>query len=220
MDLKKVFQRPRGEGWLLLADQPPALGGEFSGLANSLLTHADLSYPPLCIVAGDAEDPDLASFINDIVTLLDVDVQLECLSDAVNRDSLDPGILILAGGNAGDWVAALDDTNLGVSVLQTLIEGLMLIVIDTAASSLGTWILQPEDNSPSFGLNWLIGALIVPWAGDPAEYDVIRDMLSHSDPLYAIGLAGGRLLALGPTGEVELWGTKPPTLVLGSGWRE
>jgi hypothetical protein len=218
-DLKRVFQRPRGEGWLLLADRPPSLGGEFSGLANFLLTYADLSYQPLCIVANDAEDSDLPQFITDIEILLDRDVGLERLQDAIHWDVLDPGILILAGGNADDWVAALGDTNLGISILQALIEGMLLVVIGGAASALGAWILQPDDRSPSFGLNWLMGALILPWVKDPADSEVIRSILSQDDPLYAIGLVGGRLLALGPEGEVEWWGIEPPTLVLGSRWR-
>jgi hypothetical protein len=216
----KLFQRPRGEGWLVLADQPPSLGGEYANLASSLLVNADVSYHPLCIVGDDREDPLLANFIRDLQFLLGIEVAIERLEDTKDWDALDPGIVILAGGKAENWVEALGETHLGVLVLQGLLSGLLLMPIGAAAAAMGSWVLEESQPSPRPGLNWLAGSIVLPWTAEPAEFENVRTILASLDPLYAIGLAGGRMIALGPRGEVELWGPDSPSIVLGSGWRK
>ena len=216
----KLFQRPRGEGWLVLADQPPSLGGEYANLASSLLVNADLSYQPLCIVGDESEAPMLGNFIRDLQFLLEIEVAVERLEDAKDWDTLDPGIVIFAGGKAENWVEALGETHLGILVLQGLSSGLLLMPIGAAAAAIGSWVLEESYSSPRPGLNWLVGSIVLPWTAEPAEFENVRTILAGPDPLYAIGLEGGRMIALGPKGEVELWGADSPAIVLGSGWRK
>jgi hypothetical protein len=216
----RLFQRPRGEGWLVLADQPPSLGSEYSDLADSLLAHADLSYQPLCIVGDDKNHLGLVDFMTDLQVLLGIDIVVERLVDAKNWDGIDPGIVILVGGEPQDWVEALGETHLGILILQGLSKGLLLMPIGAAAAALGSWILEESHVSPIHGLNWLVGSIILTWTAEPAEFEVVRSILASPEPLYAIGLAGGRIIALGPGGEVELWGAESPSIVLGSGWRK
>jgi hypothetical protein len=215
-----VFQRPRGEGWLVLSDHVPSLEGEFSELANSLLTHADLSYRPLCILAGKTGDSLLQKFLIDLEVLLNVEIIVVTLQDVGDWDLIHPGILILSGGKPEEWVTALGETHVGVLILEAFQDGLLLFAADAAASGLGSWVLGEADNSPFPGLNWLVGSLVLPWAKDPAENESVRSVLLKPEPLYAMGLAGGRIIALGPSGEVQLWGVDAPTIVLGSGWRK
>jgi hypothetical protein len=216
----KLFQRPRGEGWLVLADHPPSLGSEYANLADSLLVNADLSYQPLCIVGDEREVPMLANFIRDLQFLLGIEMAVERLEDAKDWDALDPGIVILAGGKAENWVDALGETHLGVLILQGFLNGLLLMPIGAAAAAIGSWVLEESHVSPRPGLNWLVGSIVLPWTAEPAEFENIRTILAGPDPLYAIGLAGGRMIAIGPGGEVELWGVDSPAIVLGSGWRK
>jgi len=204
----------------VLADRIPSFEGEFSNLANSLLTHADLSYRPLCIVADRTGDSSLPIFLADLEVLMDVEIAVVTLEDVEDWDALSPGILILTGGRPEDWVTALGDTPLGSLILQTFTEGLLLFAVDSAASGLGSWVLEEMAETPFPGLNWLVGSLVLPWTVDPADYESVRSVLSRPEPLYAMGIAGGRIIALGPSGEVELWGVDAPTIVLGSGWRE
>ncbi|OGO18290.1 MAG: hypothetical protein A2Z14_03760 [Chloroflexi bacterium RBG_16_48_8] len=215
-----LFQRPRGQGWLVLADRPPALGGEYSHLANSLLVNADLSYQPLCILGDEGRHTDLVDFITDLQALLDVEIAIVRLEDIKDWDTIDPGIVILVGGKTEDWVGALGETHLGVLILQGFMNGMLLLSIGVAAAALGSWVLEESHVSPLPGLNWLVGSIVLHWTAEPAEYEVIRSILTSPEPLYAMGLAGGRMIALGPRGEVEFWGVNPPSLVLGSGWRK
>jgi hypothetical protein len=216
----KLFQRPRGEGWLVLADQPPRLGGEFSNLASSLLVHADLSYRPLCIVGDEGESPGLGDFLTDLQLLLGFEIAIEQLEDVKDWDNLDPGIVILAGGKVEDWVEALGETHLGILILQGLLNGLLLMPIGSAAAAFGSMFFEESHVSPRPGLNWLVGSIVLPWTAEPAEFENVRSILAEPEPLYAIGLAGGRIIALGPNGEVELWGVDSPSIVLGSRWRK
>lgn len=217
---RTILQRPKGEGWLVVADRIPTFGGEFSDLANALLSYADLSYTPLCILADEAMDPLLTKFLTDLEILLDVEISIVTLQEVVNWDVLNPGILVLTGGKPEDWVTALGDSHVGVLILQAFLEGLLLFATDSAASGLGALVLDEMDENPFLGLNWLVGSLILPWTDAPAENEVVRSILSGPEPLYAMGLAGGRIIALGPNGEVELWGVDAPKIVLGSGWRK
>jgi hypothetical protein len=43
--------------------------------------------------------------------------------------------------------------------------------------------------------------------------------MATSGSRYAVGLAETAVLALGPQGEVEVWSSVPPRLLLGKAWR-
>jgi len=47
----------------------------------------------------------------------------------------------------------------------------------------------------------------------------VTELLAAEDHSYAVGLGEGSVLALGPRGEVEVWGEARPTVTLGRGWR-
>jgi hypothetical protein len=184
------------------------------------LTHANLAYQPVCVLADPIPDPSLPRFLTDLEVLLDMENAVVTLEDSMDWDMLDPGILLLTGGRSEQWVSALGDTHFGVLILQALSDGLLLFVSDAAAAGLGSWVLDGMDETPFPGLNWLHGSVILPWTETPAENESIRAVLSRPEPLYAMGLAGGRMIALGPGGEVELWGMDAPTIVLGRGWQK
>ena len=204
----------------MLTDRIPSFEGEFSNLANSLLSHADLSYLPLCILADTTSDPSLPKFLTDLEVLLDVEIVVVTLAEIGDWDILNPGIVVLSGGKPEDWVTALGETHLGVLILQAFEDGLLLFTSDAAASGLGSWVLEDLGETPFPGLNWLVGSIVLTWTRDPAENKSVRTVLSKQEPLYAMGLEGGRIIAFGPEGEVQLWGADAPTIVLGSGWRK
>jgi len=54
---------------------------------------------------------------------------------------------------------------------------------------------------------------------DPGAAARVRERLASPARLYAVGLPEGAILALGPEGRVELWGSVRPTILLGAGWR-
>ncbi|NIM93932.1 MAG: hypothetical protein GTO18_09510 [Anaerolineales bacterium] len=215
--LSELFKRPEGDGWLVLADKLPALQGEFANLADKLITHCDLSYLPICISAE--EKPSLTDLVHDLQSLLDLELQWITLDEAASIDAFDPGLVILTGGKSTTWVDGLITSDIGRGLLQSLQDGALVFVSDSAAAALGTWVVDQPEDEPFQGLGWLQGAIISHRLEDPAESPIILDLLSRSEPLFALGLAGGRIFALGPGEEVELWGIGSPTLVLGRGWQ-
>jgi hypothetical protein len=153
------------------------------------------------------------------MALLGGEVQREGLTDARRRDHVPPGVVILSGGQSDRWVEALLEFALGVALLEALEAGAILLATDSAAIACGTWYLDAEAEEVSGGAGWLPGAVVLTAREDPADYEAIRTLLSRDEPLYALSLRGERLFALGPEGEVELWGTESPTLLLGRGWQ-
>jgi hypothetical protein len=214
-----VLLRIGDEGWLVIADNLPSLSGEFAQLADRIIAHVDISYSPFLIYAGDeGEDPDLP-FVEDVEGILGVRIEHVPLQEAQNVQVVQPGLFILTGGIASDWINALGTSQLGEALQGALNEGALIFAAEGAAASLGSWVLERGEESATGGLEWLPGAIVLPWLDDPANSERVRALLAHSEPLYAIGIANGRLLAYGPHGQVEVWGVSPPTLALGAGWR-
>jgi hypothetical protein len=141
------------------------------------------------------------------------------LYEAQHAKVAQPGLFILTGGTATEWINALGTSQLGDALKDALNEGALIIAADGAAAALGSWVLERGDENAVEGLGWLPGAIVLPWLDDPARSDQVRALLALPEPLYAIGIAGGKLFAYGPEDRVELWGVSPPTLALGVGWR-
>lgn len=214
-----VFLRIGDEGWLVIADCLPGLSGDFAQLADRVIAHVDISYPPFLIYADDEDEAPGLPFVEDVEGILGIGIERVALPDAQNVQVAQPGLFILSGGVASDWINALGTSKLGDALQVALEEGALIFAAEGAAAALGTWVIERGDDIPTEGLGWLPGAIVLPWLDDPANSDRVRALLALSEPLYAIGIANGRLLAFGPRGQVEVWGVSPPTLALGAGWR-
>lgn len=214
-----IFLRVGEQGWLVIADTLPALSGEFADLADRILAHVDISYSPFLIYADyDASEPE-APFVEDVEEILGISVERVAIHEAQHVKAAQPGLYILAGGVASDWINALGTSPLGDALKGALDEGALIITAGGAAAALGSWVLELGDDNAISGLNWLPGAIVLPWLSDPADSDRVRALLALPEQLYAIGIAEGRFFAFGPQGRAEVWGASPPTVALGAGWR-
>jgi hypothetical protein len=214
----KVLQRIAGSGWIVLSDKLPTFGEEFPELASLLLEHADLSLSPFFISSSDDESPALDRTSSDLEILLDVEVERLSLKEAQYAQTAQSGLFVLSGGDAVDWVNALATSNLGNALREALTDGSLILAADAAAAAMGTWVVEIGRDDPIQGLDWLPGALILPWLDDPIDSELVRSLLTNHEQLYAMGINGGRIVAYGPEGEFQLWGGSSPTVVLGSGW--
>ena len=203
---------------MVIVDELPAFGGEFSFLADHLISHTNLSYSPIHITIKTEDGRDSAALIDDLELLLDVTVETVDLEDVRLVESAAPGLLILSGGDAKSWITALGLSPLGSALKQAIQDGALLFAADAAALALGSWAVESVAAEPIPGLEWLPGAIVLPWIDDPAEAESVRDLLEKQEAAYALGLAKGRLFAFGPHGQVEVWGGAKPIVVLGSDW--
>jgi hypothetical protein len=217
--VEDVFLRIGGQGWLAIADSLPPLGGDFAAFSERVISHVDISYSPFLIYADTEIEESIQPFIEDIEGLLGISIESLPLNEAQYAEVAQPGLFILTGGAASDWINALGTSQLGEALKHALAEGALIIAADGAAASLGSWVLERGAEGEIKGLGWLPGAIVLPWLDDPANSDRVRTILARSEPLYAIGIANGRMFAFGPDGRAELWGAAAPTLTLGVGWR-
>lgn len=216
---EEIFRRLPGDGWLVIVDDLPEFGGEFSLLADHLIRHSNLSYSPIHITINTEVDPISPALIDDLEIILDVQVETVDLADASLVERAAAGLFILSGGDAISWIDSLASSMLGSAMKEAIRDGALLFAAGGAAAALGSWAVEELSVAPVRGLDWLQGAIVLPWTTDPAESDPVRELLVKQEATYALGLAKGRLFAFGPHGQVEVWGGAAPTVVLGSDWR-
>jgi hypothetical protein len=219
----QVFRRPAGEGWLVLAGILPSLGGETPRLAECLLDHVDLSRNPVCIVSrAIIEREDAAPFIEELEALLDVAVEVINVTRINSADLAEvltsAGLVVLMGGPVEHWLELFHTALSGHKPTYFLGEGTLLLAAGAAAAALGSWIFLSERQELEPALGWLEGAIILPQVLDPLELPGMQEMLSQKKRVYALGLPKGAILAMGPEGEIEVWGETQPVVVLSMGW--
>lgn len=217
--VEDLFQRIGEGGWLVIADRLPAFSGDFATLTERIVTHVDISLSPFLVHADSEVDDSVLPFVHDLEELMEVKVEVLNLGEAQFAEVAQPGLYVLVGGMASEWINALKTSRLGEALRSALDEGALIIAAGGVAEAMGTWAIGQGGEDAIEGLNWLPGAIVLPWLDDPATSRRVRKLLARSEPLYAIGIADGRLFALGPHGEVETWGVDHPTLTLGAGWR-
>jgi hypothetical protein len=110
--------------------------------------------------------------------------------------------------------------------LREALPGVVLRALDEAyqrgasiysiGRSAALWGAAAVENGASIvGFNWLANALVAPgYVSD--EADALRDWVHQLRAArYGLGLGAGAALALGPHGEVEIWGAPAVTVSLG-----
>ncbi len=207
-----LFEHTGWAGWLALAGAPPSLGAGFSRLAEILLEHTDLSRPPLALIMSSQPSSALQAFLDDLEILLGVPV--ECLPYSPEAVEVFDrgGLILLAEGEAQAWLEALQELDLS----SRLPAGGLVVAIGGVCGSLGEWICIDDALRP--GLGWISHSIVVPGESAPGDVEPVLARLSSGEKLYAVGLGPEAILALGPSGEVEVWSDLPPTIALGTGW--
>lgn len=218
------LQRPSAEGWIVLAGSTPSLGLECPRLPNYILENTDLSRTPCCLSTGGLEDEDINSFLDDLEMLLSVDVQrftVGAVPDEEIQARLSAGgFLMLVGGSAGVWIETLESAGLRAQPKIALGKGRLLLAAGGAAAALGSWVQVKGEDTLHDGIGWIQGAVVLPDVESPAKESGMQEWLKRMNKSYAIGLPHGAVFALGPEGEMEVWGEVPPVLSLGAGWSQ
>ena len=220
---RKVFRRSISEGWLVLSGLVPALNSEMPQLAEHFLPRLDLSRLPICLSGDDAIGDDLQSFLEDIEILLDSPVTVMRVTELTQntfREIIETAnVLVMSGGDVHSWIDVLDPLKSDFEVDGLLGEGRIVFAVGPASSALGSWFFS-EDEGPADGLGWLTGAVVLPEVEKPGEIPSVKELLSQYKLSYALGLPRGAVLALGPRGEIEVWGIASPSVALGIAWGE
>ncbi|MGA9532322.1 MAG: hypothetical protein WBR18_06360 [Anaerolineales bacterium] len=213
-----VLHHESDAGWVVLASQVPRLGGETPALAEHLVERMNVSRPAACLVSPSGETTGLDLFLEEIEVLLQLQPALLNASLEPPTELANASLIILAGGANEEWIERLDQTLLGDLLLQALAGGAILMTVGPAAGAIGTWALSDDGDALTDGLGWVVGAVVISDGSAPADHEPVRALLLERPRTYALGLGQHTLVALGPHGEIEVWGDYQPTLILGKGW--
>lgn len=219
MSVAEGILRRRGEtGWIVLAEALPVFGGVHRDLGDKVLSSIDLSLPPLCILAPEHELESTQDFLEEVEALLGLPIEVIQLEEFSGAEWSQAGLIVLVGGPSEAWVTRLSRLGRGSRPSYGPAEGSLVLAAGPAAGALGSWVLSPGESAPSPGLGWLPGAMVLPGWGAPTEKEPVRKALAREERSYAVALPESSILALGPEGEVEVWGDVKPTIALGPSW--
>lgn len=210
-----VFRWLPGRGWLALSGGGPPESDDVQSVEAHLLART-VSQGPLVYVwaAGDLDSADRhmdslrelgarTGYLVDILSEPDEEVYAR-LSEA--------GVIILGDGPQQD---ALHDALSGVvleAIHSAFSRGATVYAVGLSAEQFGAHRIGERDLVP--GIQWLERAIIVSgYTPDMAEglHQVVRQT-PHS---FGLGIGQGAAVALGPLGEVEVWGSAAVTVALG-----
>jgi len=214
----RLFRKQGGAGWIVLADRLPEIGGSLRVLGERLLERIDLSRRPICVASAEADLDEVKTFVEDLEGWLGSEALLLVPEELLDLDWRKAGLVVITGGPPSVWVSVLVSRDPEAPGLVEADEGTLLYVVGEAAEAMGSWIVQ-SDGLRLSGIGWLRGAVVLAGRAEPASVSGVPELLSREDHSYALGLGEEAVLALGPVGEVEVWGEARPTITLGRGWR-
>jgi hypothetical protein len=96
-------------------------------------------------------------------------------------------------------------------------QGAVILVEGAGIAAFGAWLATGDDVTQP-GLCWVDNTLIVPATTSLSESAAARLVWEQEATAVAIGIGVGSALALGPEGQVELWGNGQVTVALGPGY--
>jgi hypothetical protein len=212
-----MFQHTFNTAWLVLATReaiyPPFLF-DVSVQLGGLIDEGS----PIILVPGIGSDvEEVGSLVQSLQdSLAPGEISVQNLQEfALAKHSGRVGGLILYAGSPQDWVAEADRFQSPISSPDLPLIDLTLLIGGSCAAA-GEWKLTTDAIEP--GLGWLPRGIITPGLPTPAALPAVRDLLSRESRSYAIGLPPGGSIALGPSGELEIWGEANPGVILGKGW--
>ena len=217
--LSHVFRVLSPFDWLILSGPSPAL--DERGLER-LLQILEPDRPGILVSSGKPIRGDVEGWLEDI------SLALEITFTHVNVSTIDSQKLLSDLAAAGTLILVSDDLDKSSadfertlapaleSVLQT--SSLALWFVGSAVLPLGEWFYDPSHKTCIPGTGWLPGCLMVQDTGELGEIEPIQEILQTHDQSYALNLVEGATLALGSSGEIDLWGTPAPGIILGQGW--
>jgi len=110
-----------------------------------------------------------------------------------------------------ELASVFEETGSGEVLLSTLAAGAVVLAEGRSAEAIGEVVAAEV---PAAGSGWLRNAIIQSHFAPGTACGV----LVKRPTMYRLGLGEHAALALGPQGEVEVWGEPAPTVTLGAAW--
>lgn len=216
--LSQVFRRSIGHGWLLLSGPSPAI--EERALER-LLEIVNPGQQGLLVGSGE-HPPGVVGWSEDLSALLEIEITPVDLTNKqpteIEEHMQEFEVLIFASDDINQWTDLFSQRILPVLNEVSDKRGWVCWFVGAAALPMGEWIFDSQQKECRVGTHWLPGCLVLDHEGNLEDLAPVQDILRNQPLSYALNLVDGATLALGPAGEVDLWGTPPPSIILGSSW--
>jgi hypothetical protein len=206
-------------GWLVMSGSAPYSSPLEDELSARILAHCDLTLPCLWLDIDGEPLPGMEITIEEIEPEFAAPIERIGVEDDLPGEDLEASLILMAGRDAERWVETVVETPLGTWLLGQLDAGGVVFAAGAAAAALGSWVFPAGAGTPGCkGAAWLPGAVLLPGIIEPAIHTEVRAYLAQTEHSYALGLPEGSTLSFGPEGQVEVWGSSAPKVVLGRGW--
>lgn len=189
-----------------------------------MLEITDLARPILILKSSEKETPETDQWVDDLGAILEVQrTQIDL--ESIGHTDLEPhlhkaGMLIIYGGYEAQWLKFIGESI--TPLLDEAADSLPAVMwfVGSATLPLGEWIYSSLFDEGGEALCWLPGCLVLQEMGDLGVLEPVQRTLRTHVHSYALNLVNSATIALGPTGEIDLWGSPSPSIILGQGWGE
>ncbi len=204
-------------GWLVLAGS--AAGSEAIRARALAVAAADGG---IAVLACAGENEAVEQLLNEFE---DLGAQSGYIVDAFVEDDYtlrarlaEAGIVVVGAESNAALVHDALAGAISEGIRRAWQQGALVLLEGPGAMNAGAWVLFGND-SRACGLAWLPGTLILPGAAEVGTSAEARDLLSDEPQAVALGIGPQSALALGPDGELEVWGEPQVSIVLGAAWQ-
>lgn len=207
-----ILRWKAGAGWLVFSGGRDALGD----MRAMALTRVNMEGSVAYIGLDDDDDEDVIEDMAELGAPTGYLVNVMTEDDESIRQQLAAAALIVLPDE-------LDVENLRLGLLGAAVDGMQsayergaIIFAEGPSAMLFGKVARTGPSTAIEGLEWLEDAVIVPDVVSISESYEAMEILGSKAANIAVGIGVGSALALGPYGQVEIWGEKQVTLTLGT----
>ncbi len=217
-----------GEGWLVLLGGGDWRNGSTDQADAQLLSVANLDRPMLILMAEGSRTA-AEETLEHFTTLGGPGGEAYTL-ETLTRDYLETpgfltllmeaGILYLGGENPLPLVNTLVNTEAFRQIVEgySTLQGLTIVGAAAGAAALGHWVFTSRPPyQQALGLGFVMNTVVVPHFTRTEDSPILKALPKLGDSLLGLGVPDGTALALGPNGQVEMWGEGQVTAVVSAG---
>lgn len=204
-----------GDGWLVLAapDDDPS-GALRASALHKLGADRGFAFLGLSESTGDAEMADMEDLGAPTAYLINVVTEDD---DTIVRNLRDVGLIMIdPSADPRRMLDALIGTT-SLAMRDAYLRGAVVYAEGPCASLFGAcW--RSSGGALHEGLGWISDAQLLFGVADQAALRAAARPTFDTRPhTVALGVPSGSALALGPSGQIEVWGPNPISVMLGPG---
>lgn len=220
MPQSSIFRWKDGEGWLVLSGNGDFNAGETEAIDMRMLNRSAADGPLVYIGAAHdtATTEDYLDYLGELGGRSGYPVDVIAEDDNTLEEKVsEAGIIVIGSGPDQErlWNGLQGAT---ISAIRTAYaNGALVMGRGIGAQPFGRWQLGGVLVHKT-GFGWLENAAILALPLGETESRALQALLEESPFAYGLGIGTASALALGPAGQVEIWGQNQITISLGQGY--